>query len=221
MNKELKDFAHIVSHDLKAPLRGVSQLAEWIAQDNQEKLDKSSKENLNLLKGRVKRMANLIDGILQYSRAGRTQEQKKEVDLNDMIRNIIEDLAPPKKIQVEIENTLPVIHAEKVKIQQVFQNLISNAIKYMDKSKGKVQVGSAEKNGFLEFHVSDNGPGIDKKYHETIFKIFQTLEARDQRESTGVGLSVVKKIVEQNGGKIRVESTVGEGSTFYFTVAKK
>jgi two-component system sensor kinase FixL len=102
----------------------------------------------------------------------------------------------------------------------VFQNLISNAIKYMDKPKGKVQVGSAEKSGHWEFHVSDDGPGIDKKYHETIFKIFQTLEARDSRESTGVGLSVVKKIVESNGGKVWVESGIGRGSTFYFTVNK-
>jgi PAS domain S-box-containing protein len=220
-NTELEEFAYVVSHDLKAPLRAINQLAGWLSEDYGHALDDEGREHIGLLLTRVKRMDNLIDGILQYSRAGRIREKKEKTDLNKAVQEIIENIAPPDSIRVTIKKKLPVILAERVRIQQVFQNLIGNAIKYMDKPKGEIEVSCADDGDMLRFSVSDNGPGIDEKYHEKIFQIFQTLESRDKRESTGVGLSVVKKIVELYGGRVWVESEVGKGSTFFFTLPKK
>ena len=219
-NKKLEDFAYIVSHDLKAPLRAINQLTEWISRDYASAFDKSGKEQMDLLVGRVKHMDNLIDGILQYSRAGRIKGSEKQVDLNNVVKEVIDTLAPPKNIHVTIEDKLPVILAETVRIEQVFQNLIGNAIKYMDKPKGEIRIGYVDEKNHWKFNIADNGPGIEEKYYDKIFQIFQTLESRDKRESTGVGLALVKKIVELYGGKIWVESKTGEGSTFFFTLRK-
>jgi len=220
-NKELNDFAYIVSHDLKAPLRGINTLTKWISTDYADKLDKDGKEQIDLLLGRVERMQNLIDGILQYSRVGRVKEEKTQVNLTEIMPSIIDMVAPPENISITIENELPVIECEVTRITQVFQNLLSNAIKYMDKPQGQVRIGCIEENGCWKFSVADNGPGIEEKYFDKIFKIFQTLSPRDEVESTGVGLTVVKKIIEMYGGRIWVESKPGEGSTFLFTLPKQ
>jgi signal transduction histidine kinase len=220
-NQELKDFAYIVSHDLKAPLRGIDTLAKWISADYADKFDREGKEQLDLLCNRVERMHNLIDGILQYSRIGRVKEEKVQLNLNKLIPDIIDTLAPPENITITIENELPVIECEATRITQVFQNLLSNAIKYMDKPQGQVWVGCVEEESCWKFSVSDNGPGIEERYFEKIFQMFQTLSPRDEVESTGVGLTVVKKIIEMYGGRIWLESVVGEGSTFFFTLPKK
>jgi PAS domain S-box-containing protein len=220
-NTELEEFAYIVSHDLKAPLRAINQLAGWISEDYGHALDDEGREHIRLLITRVKRMDNLIDGILQYSRVGRIREKKEKIDLNKAVEEIIENIAPPENIRVSVGKKLPVILAERVRIQQVFQNLIGNAVKYMDKPKGEIEVSCVDDGDFWRFSVSDNGPGIEEKYYEKIFQIFQTLESRDKRESTGVGLSVVKKIVELYGGRVWVESDVGKGSIFFFTLPKK
>jgi PAS domain S-box-containing protein len=220
-NQELKDFAYIVSHDLKAPLRGIKTLAEWITTDYADKLDDNGKEQMNLLAGRVDRMHNLIDGILQYSRIGRAEEEKVVVNLNELVTEVIDMIAPPENITITIENELPTIECEQTRIMQVFQNLLSNAVKYMDKPKGQINVGCVEENGFWEFYVADNGPGIEEKYFEKIFQLFQTLAPRDKSESTGVGLTIIKKIVEMYGGKTWVQSKVGSGSTFFFTLPKQ
>ncbi|MFQ5637330.1 MAG: ATP-binding protein [bacterium] len=220
VNQELKDFAYIVSHDLKAPLRAISSLSEWIVSDYRDKFDEKGREHLELLKGRVKRMHDLIEGILQYSRVGRMQEKKMEVNLDELVPEVIDMLDPPKNIQVDIKNKLPSIQFEKVRIEQVFQNLISNAIKYMDKERGKIRISSAEENGCWKIFIADNGPGIEKKHQDKIFQMFQTLKARDEYESTGIGLALVKKIIEMNGGKIFVESELDRGSTFIITIPK-
>jgi len=220
INQELKDFAYIVSHDLKAPLRGIKTLADWISNDYAEQLDKDGREQMNLLLSRVERMHNLIDGILQYSRVGRVGEEAAEVDLNALIGEIIDMVAPPENITVEVDNGLPVVEYEKTHLVQVFQNLLSNAIKYMDKPRGNIKIGCEEQDGFWKFSVADNGPGIEEKHFERIFRIFQTLAPRDQFESTSIGLTVIKKIIELNGGKIWVESELGHGSTFFFTLPK-
>jgi len=220
-NQELKDFARIVSHDLKAPLRGIKTIVDWITTDYADKLDEDGKEQMRLLTSRVERMQNLIEGVLEYSRVGRLREQHVQVDLNELVVAIIDSVAPPENIQITIENELPVIECERTRITQVFQNLLSNAIKYMDKPQGQIRIGCVEESGFWKFSVADNGPGIEEKYFEKIFQIFQTLSPRDEFESTGVGLTVVKKIVEMYGGKIWVESKVGEGSTFFFTLSKQ
>jgi two-component system sensor kinase FixL len=219
-NQELKDFAYVVSHDLKAPLRGIKTIAEWITGDYTDKLDNDGKEQLTLLAKRVDRMHNLIDGILQYSRIGRVEEEKVVVNLNELVPEIIDLLAPPKNISITIENKLPTIECEQTRITQVFQNLLSNAVKYMDKPQGQIKVGCTEENGSWKFSITDNGPGIEEKYFEKIFKIFQTLAPRDESESTGIGLTVVKKIVELYKGKVWLESKMGQGTTFFFTLPK-
>jgi two-component system sensor kinase FixL len=219
-NRELKDFAYIVSHDLKAPLRGIKTIANWITTDYADKLDEDGKKQVNLLSDRVERMHNLIDGVLQYSRVGREREKQVEVNLNKLVPEIINMIAPAENIEITINDGLPIIKCEETRIMQVFQNLLSNAIKYMDKPKGLISIGCVQKNGFWKFSISDNGPGIEERHFEKIFQVFQTLKPRDQVEGTGVGLSVVKKIVEMYSGKIWVESKLGEGSTFFFTFPK-
>jgi len=221
INQDLKEFAYIVSHDLKAPLRAISSLVDWIASDYADIFDDKGKELLDLLLGRVKRMHELIEGILKYSRVGRIKEDKVKVDLNQLVTDVIGMVAPPDNIKVGVKGKLPIIVAEKTRIEQVFQNLISNAIKHMDKPKGSVQVACEEKDNYWQFSVADNGPGIEEKHYKKIFQIFQTLVPRDEIESTGVGLSLVKKIVEMYGGKVWVESEVGMGSTFFITVQKE
>ena len=221
INQELKDFAYIVSHDLKAPLRGIKSLVDWLSADYADKLDENGKEQMNLLLSRVQRMHNLIDGVLQYSRVGRVNEENVQIDLNELVPDVIDMIAPPQNIKITVENQLPVIEGEQTRIMQVFQNLLSNAVKYMDKPQGQIKIICVEDDGFWKFGIADNGPGIEEKYFTKIFQIFQTLAPRDEFESTGVGLSVVKKIVEMYGGRVWVESVVGQGSTFFFTLPKQ
>ncbi|MFZ5515121.1 MAG: ATP-binding protein [Candidatus Zhuqueibacterota bacterium] len=218
VNKELNDFAFIVSHDLKAPLRAIRSLANWLATDYADTFDCEGKDQIQLLMNRVERMHELINGVLQYSRVGRISEHVESVDLNAVTHEVIDLIGPPPYITIEIENTLPTISIERTRIAQVFQNLVSNAIKFMDKPAGAIKIGSADHDGFVKFYVADNGPGIEEKYFTKIFQIFQTLHSRDEIESTGVGLTLVKKIVEMYGGEVWVESIVGTGSTFYFTL---
>jgi len=220
VNQELKDFAYVASHDLKAPLRGIKTLAEWIAADYADKFDNAGKEQFKLLTNRVDRMHNLIDGILQYSRIGRIYEKPVPINLNMLITDIIDMVVPPENIEIAVENNLPAIIFEETRIRQVFQNLITNAVKYMDKPQGKISIGCADEGKFWKFNVTDNGLGIEEKYYDKIFKIFQTLSSRDNYESTGIGLTLVKKIVELYGGKVWVESKAGMGSTFFFTILK-
>lgn len=221
INKELNDFAYIVSHDLKEPLRAISSLSSWIATDYAGKLDEPGKEQIDLLLKRVERMYDLIEGILQYSRAGRIREEKVEVNLNDLVREVLEMLPGKKNIGVIIENALPTIEFEKTRVEQVFQNLLSNAVKFMDKPTGEIRIACVDDNGYYRFSVKDSGPGIEERYFERIFQMFQTLSPRDELESTGIGLALVKKIVEMYGGRVWVESRVGYGSTFHFTLPKE
>ncbi|GAK51311.1 multi-sensor signal transduction histidine kinase [Candidatus Moduliflexus flocculans] len=220
-NKELRNFAYIVSHDLKAPLRGISQLSTWLIQDHGDSLAQEGKELLDLLINRVKRMDSLIDGILAYSRAGRLVETVDEIDLNLLLADVIKSLMPPTNIQVTCETSLPTLKGNTTQIAQVFQNLLSNAMKFMDKPEGRIQIGCREDEHFWRFWIADNGPGIAPQYHERIFQIFQTLNSTSENsESSGVGLSIVKKVIETYGGKIWVESALGSGSTFWLTYPK-
>jgi len=220
VNKELSDFAFIVSHDLKAPLRAIRSLANWIATDYADKFDAQGKEQMALLMSRVERLHALINGVLQYSRAGRIKENVESVDLNDILAEVIDLIVPPAHITVVCKNPLPTLSIERTRISQVFQNLLSNAIKYMDKPVGEVRIGCTEIKDEFRFSVEDNGPGIDQRYFTKIFQIFQTLHPKDDVESTGVGLTLVKKIIELYGGNVWLESQVGMGSTFYFTLPK-
>ncbi len=219
-NKELQEFAYITAHDLKTPLRGIGTLANWISTDYADKFDKEGKKQVKLLVGKAKQMSALIDDILQYSRLGHSSPKKRPVDLNKVLPEVIAGIDPPENIQITVENELPVLMCEKTQIMQVFQNLLSNAVKYMDKPEGQIKVGCVEQDGFWKFSITDNGPGIDEKYFKKIFKIFQALSTKNRVDSTGIGLSIVKKIVELNAGIVWVESELGKGSTFCFTVPK-
>ncbi|MEL7037257.1 MAG: ATP-binding protein [Cyanobacteria bacterium J06592_8] len=217
-NKELKDFAHIVSHDLKAPLRGIASLADWLITDYQDRLDSEGQEMLQLMGGRVRRMSDLIDGVLQYSQVGRVREQKTDVDLNQVVAEAIDAIAPPEDIPILVETELPVVFVERTRIQQVFQNLMSNGVKYMGQSKGLIKISHLQTDGYWQFSVMDTGKGIEERHFEKIFEIFQTLAPSDCSENTGVGLAIVKKIIESYGGQIWLTSQVGQGTTFFFTL---
>ncbi len=219
-NEELKNFAYIVSHDLKAPLRNISQLVTWLVADYVAAFDAQGKEYADLLLSRVKRMDNLINGVLEYSRAGSVADQDEPVALNRLLSDVLDTLSPPPQIRVTAPPDLPMLEGDPTRIAQVFQNLIGNAIKFIGSSQGEIVVNCADAGEFWQFAVTDNGPGIEPQHHEKIFQIFQTLHSRDEHESTGVGLTIVKKIVEFYGGNIWVESQSGQGSTFKFTWPK-
>jgi PAS domain S-box-containing protein len=219
-NAELKDFAYVVSHDLKAPLRAIRTLAEWMTTDYGDRLGTEGQEQLRLLVGRAMRMQGLIDGILEYSRIGRVREQLTLVDLNTLVADVIDDLAPPEAFVISVEGPLPTVHGEPTRLRQLFQNLLSNAVKYNDKERGTVRISPNDRQDFWEFSVADNGMGIAPEHFQRVFQIFQTLTPRDKSESTGVGLTVAKKIVECHGGRIWLDSKVGEGTVFYFTLPK-
>jgi len=220
-NKELQEFAYIAAHDLKTPLRAIGILADWLSTDYAEMFDDQGHKKVKLLVGKAKQMSALIDDILQYSRVGQNELEKQQNDLNSVLSEVISGIVPPENIEITVESEMPVLMCQKTHLIQIFQNLISNAVKYMDKPNGQIKVSCVEQDNFWKFSVEDNGPGIDKKHYERIFKIFQTLSPRDRVESTGIGLSIVKKIAELNGGRVWVESEIGKGSTFIFTLPKQ
>jgi signal transduction histidine kinase len=218
-NKELDQFAYVVSHDLKAPLRGISNIISWIEEDHVEQVTPEINRNLILIKGRTTRLENMINGLLEYARVGKTKKSIEAVPIQDVLNELIDLIVPPGTSLV-ISKELPVIHAVKVHIEQVFANLLSNAVKYNSNKNPEIKVVYRETEKYHEFSVSDNGPGIENKYFEKIFEIFQTLQERDAFESTGMGLAIVKKIIEDNKGTIAVESIRGKGTTFIFTWPK-
>ncbi len=220
-NKELDQFAYVVSHDLKAPLRGIENASRWVEEDMPNDLPSQIKSYLHMMRGRVHRMENLINGILQLARIGRVNQNREMVDLRELLIEIVDLLQPPPTFTITWADNLPVLYTIRVEIEQVFSNLVSNAIKYHDKFNGNIAINYRDLGDFFEFSVKDDGPGIEKEYHEKIFVIFQTLHERDTIESTGVGLAIVKKIVERQGGTIRLESSPGEGSNFIFTWPKE
>ncbi len=215
-NQELDQFAYVTSHDLKAPLRGIANLSQWVEEDIGDAATSDVKQKMDLLRGRVHRLEALIDGILEYSRAGRVHSQVETVDVGALLHEIVELLAPPPEVRVIIDPGMPVVRSERTPLQQVFMNLISNAIKYNKRPGATVHVSASDAGSFYAFSVADNGAGIDPQYHERIFGIFQTLESRDKVEGTGIGLSVVKKTVEARGGTVTVDSALGRGATFTF-----
>lgn len=217
-NQELSDYAHMISHDLKSPLRSISTLTTWFKEDYKDKIDPQGNQTLDLVTNNVEKMDALITGILNYTTINEAQIEFYDVDLDKLVNDIVSIIYIPNTITVKVEDNLPKIKGDKFRLQQLFQNLIDNAIKYNDKTEGVINIGVKTKDGEQWFYVSDNGRGIAEKYHEKIFKTFEKLDSDKNDKSTGIGLSIVKRVVEFYGGKINLTSKLGEGSTFYFTL---
>ena len=217
-NRGLQEYAHIVSHDLKSPLRSVTALATWLYDDYKEVLDDNGKYNLQMMMEKVEGMDKLIDGILKYSTVNSDALDNTAVDVNEVIKEISEIIYVPDHVQIKVTNTLPVIQADRTKIHQLFQNFLSNAVVNIDKEQGLVEIACKENRTHWEFSIKDNGVGIPKEYHEKIFKIFQSIGNKER--STGIGLSIVKKIIDRYQGKVWLKSEIGVGTTFYFTLKK-
>ena len=209
--QELEEFAFIASHDLRAPLRAIHNLTAWLKDDLEGKIDEKSKDKMDLLQQRAKRMDNLVEGLLQYSRIGRTDIEKKDVYLPDLLKEISEmiDLQDKKIITAE---SLPSLYGNKMRLYQLFSNLIDNAVKHHDKAQGTIEVSWSQDNQFYNISVKDDGPGIDPRFHKKIFEIFQTLGSKST--TAGMGLALVKKIVMEVGGDVTVESELGKGAKF-------
>ncbi len=216
-NAELDQFAYITSHDLRAPLRGIANLSRWIEEDLAGAITPEVAGQFDLLRDRVGRMEAMIEGILQYSRVGRAEVIPETVDLKALLTGVIDLLAPPPGIGITLDDDMPTVHTQRLQLQQVFQNLLSNAIKHHDKAEGRIHVGVRRGERWHEFSVADDGPGIAPEYHDRIWTIFQTLDAQGKGGNTGVGLALVKKIVEAQGGAVGITSGGGEGATFRFT----
>jgi PAS domain S-box-containing protein len=217
-NRELESFAYAASHDLKAPLRAITNLADWIAEDMTNGSASDAAENLALLQGRASRMAMLLDGMLDYAKAGHAVSTVEDVDTMELMRAVEAMVAPAPGFVIACEGALPVIRTSRTPLQVVLTNLVGNAIKHHDRSEGRVVVSAVSGAGVTTFRVADDGPGIPAGFHERIFAIFQTLASRDDVESSGIGLAIVKRRVTAFGGRIWVESAPpARGTTFVFT----
>ena len=220
-NRDLEQFAYAASHDLKAPLRGIASLSDWLEEDLGPAMSDKSKEMLRLIHGRVLRMEALIDGILAYSRTSRHKDEHEAVEVAPLLREVLELVsAPPGVVTIDVPDSMPSIVVQKVPFQQVWMNLISNALKHGSCEAVSVHLGAKDAGEVWEFFVSDNGPGIAWQFHERIFRIFHTLASRDKVEGTGIGLAIVKKLVDDRGGRVWVESELGKGAKFCFTWPK-
>ena len=217
-NEQLNEYAQVVSHDLKSPLRSIHSLISWIKEDNDKEFSEQTTQYLNMIEGKVEKMDHLIQGILTYSKVDTDEKQEEDISINEVVENCINIIHIPENIKVIIKNKLPIIKADKFRMQQLFQNIISNAVYYIDKPLGLVEVDFEEKGNSYIFSIKDNGPGIAKENQEKIFKIFQSFTQHEQ--STGIGLSIVKRIIDNYNGKIWIESEMKQGTTFFIKLPK-
>ena len=218
--EELEQFAYVTSHDLKAPLRGIANLADWLREDLQENLSTDAVEQFALLQDRVGRMQALIEGLLEYSKVGRVQGAAVTVVTESLLKEVVDMLSLPEHAVVDIASDMPVLTTDELRLSQVFSNLIGNAVKHHMGGRINIWVSVREAEKFYEFSVADNGPGIAPQYHAKVFKMFQTLTPRDLGDDSGIGLALVKKIVEEQGGSVTLEAEEGTGSIFRFTWPK-
>jgi PAS domain S-box-containing protein len=220
-NDELQQFAYVVSHDLKAPLRGIAAVAEWLAEDFRDVMSEDTKDNIGLMLERTSRMNRLIEGILEYSRVGSEEVVHDALDTAALIEDVIASVVTPDGVSIRVAGTLPNVVYGETQLRQVLQNLIQNALQHIERSDGTIVISCDDEGAFWRFHVRDDGVGIPERHMERIFGLFQTLKSKDEVHSTGVGLSIVKRIVERNGGRVTVASPPTGGADFSFTVPTK
>ncbi|MEZ7500207.1 ATP-binding protein [Flavobacterium sp. Arc3] len=218
-NKELNEYAHMVSHDLKAPLRSIDTLINWFIEDNQVMMNEDNTKSLNLILSNVEKMDLLIKGILDYSAIEKQKDDDRIIDLNILVDEILRTNSIQSHVDIQIKNELPKIFGNDFRFKQLFQNLIQNAIKYNDKENIEIEIGSTENDSEFSFYIKDNGIGIPGVYQNKIFDMFSKLENNDS--SSGIGLAIVKKIIKFYKGKIWLESQENKGTIFYFTIAKE
>ena len=215
----MSQFAYIASHDLRAPLRAIDNLATWIEEDLGDEVEGESKEHLQLLRKRVQRMDNLLEGLLEYSRVGRAGVTLEDVDVADLVAGIADMLGPPEGFAIVAEGALPTLHTARDPLERVLLNLITNAVKHHDQSEGRIEVVGDEKDDYWVFRVSDDGPGIPQKQRERAFEMFQTLH-RKKTDGAGMGLALIKRIVENAMGTITLRDREPRGCVFEFTWPK-
>ena len=215
-NADLEQFAYAASHDLRAPLRNIALLTEWIEEDMVGRLSPKAQEHLTTLRGRLQRMDALVEDLLSYSRVGRETNGVVSVDTAAVIHDVTELLAPPTGFAIVVQPPMPVVHTQRAPFEQVIRNLIGNALKHHDRAEGRIVVSAKQRDGLWEFSVADDGPGVPAEFHDRVFQMFQKLRSSDEVEGTGMGLALVRRIVEVNGGAIRLESS-GRGTTVRFT----
>ena len=220
-NQELDRFTYAVTHDLKAPLRGISNLSAMIVEDLHEQLPVVNQHQLELLQQRVLRMDALINGLLNYSRIGREVIAVESVDVGELLQEVIDSLAPPPGFQIFGTPPLPTLVTKKILLTQVLANLISNAIKHHDRDTGEIKLTVKDCDRYYEFAIADDGPGIPETERERIFQIFQTIENKTSTTNTGIGLALIEKIVTGEGGKFWLDSETYQGSKFCFTWNKR
>ncbi|HEX6172123.1 MAG TPA: ATP-binding protein [Chitinophagaceae bacterium] len=213
-NAELDKFAYVVSHDLKAPIRGIHNVINWTEEDLASELSPQMKKHLDIISHRAKRMEDLINGLLDYARV-RRKTDPQVTNVNEIVYQISDSIVP-RSFTVEVHD-LPIFFTERSKLEQIFENLISNAVKYTPGKDGRIIINCKEYPDHYEFSVKDNGIGIDPEYHSRIFEMFQTLREKDEKESTGIGLAIIKRILDEQDCSIRIVSALGEGSEFIFT----
>jgi len=215
INGQLERFMHVVAHDLKSPLSGIAGLLLLMKEEEEICNSAFLSEDTDMAINATSQLADMITVILDYSRDHQFQHKEEDVDVMELLQQVQQLLFPPAHVKVRVEGEMPVIHTSRQKLQQVFQNLLSNAIKYNDKKEAEIEIGGRADGDYYEFYVKDNGPGIEEKDNERIFRLFEKVDNNDDK-GTGVGLNILKLLVETQGGKVWVESKFGEGSCFYF-----
>lgn len=220
-NQELDQFAYVASHDLKAPLRAIVNLSQWIEEDAQDTLSPLVRDHLAMMRSRVRRLETLIDGIHRYATATRPDHAPEIIDTGVLVREISEEQNGHGRFTMTIPERMPTVVADRTRLWQVFSNLIANAVKHHHRDQGRIDIGVREVGERYEFSVADDGPGIAPEFHERVFVIFQTLTPKDVKDSLGLGLALVKKIVREEGGTIIIDSAEGKGATFRFTWPKR
>lgn len=222
-NADLEQFAYVASHDLRAPLRGIASLGDWLEEDLGPSITPDTKKHLDALRVRVQRLDALVRAIATYSRAGRKEETLESIDVGRLLREVIELGAPPAPSRIKLQSSFPTVTAPRAPLQQIFLNLLSNAVKHArppNGREGEIEIGWSDDGEQWTFFVTDHGPGVAPEHHQRIFGLFNRLTSQDRVEGAGIGLALVKKLVERHGGRVFVRSALGEGATFGFSWPK-